>query len=288
MNAAADTFRALRQRLKVDMRGEIGLARRPQRVGIGVPGDRLQCIAQAVFDVTVVEDQRRAVAARAPAEFERDPVGAPFEDRAFGRLPQAARQAGLEVKQRLARQAEAQIALGADLDDALVPAVGLLDRLMHRQRIDEFVGDDEARAAGDVFQRRVPKHRHVETFQPLLLQLLQCRADLDQMQHDRLAETLHHARRAQGVEDQRPAPRSELDEADVFRCAHLPPHRGQPYSDQLAEHLADLGRGDEVAVAAQRIAVDVIAVLGVRQAQPHIVGDGHRPGGGNEPADFAL
>ena len=108
------------------------------------------------------------------------------------------------------------------------------------------------------------------------------------MQHDRLAETFHHARRPQRVEDQCAAPGPELDEADVFRRAHLPPDRGQPQSDQLAEHLADLGRGDEIAVAAERIAVDVVAVLGVGQAQPHIVGNGHRPGNGDAPADFAL
>src|ERR1700729_3130270 len=84
---------------------------------------RLQCTPQAVFDVTVVEDQRGAVRAHPPAKLERDPVGAPFENRAFGRLPQVARQAGLEVEERLARQAETKVAVSADVADTLVPAV---------------------------------------------------------------------------------------------------------------------------------------------------------------------
>ena len=49
VDAAADAFRALRQRLEIDMSGEIGLARRAQRIGEGVSGDRLQRLAQAVM-----------------------------------------------------------------------------------------------------------------------------------------------------------------------------------------------------------------------------------------------
>ena len=40
--------RALRQRREIDVRGEIGFARRAQRVGEGMSGDRLQGVAQAL------------------------------------------------------------------------------------------------------------------------------------------------------------------------------------------------------------------------------------------------
>ena len=78
----------------------------------------------------------------------------------------------------------ARFAAGRDLDDALVPAVGLFDRLMNRQRVDEFVGDDDGGAARHIGEGGVPQHRHAEAFQPLLLHLLQLGADFDQMNDD--------------------------------------------------------------------------------------------------------
>ena len=111
------------------------------------------------------------------------------------------------------------------------------------------------------------------------LRLLQRRADLDQMHDDARrgnpATTLA-ARSASCI--MRAAAGAELDDAHVFRRAHLPPDRRHPQPDHLAEHLADFGRGDEIAAGAERIAGDVIAVLRMRQAQPHIFGDRHRPG----------
>ena len=49
-----------------------------------------------------------------------------------------------------------------------------------------------------------------------------------------------------------------------------------PHADQLAEHLADLRRGGEVACCAERLARRVIAVIGIEQANRHVVGDGQR------------
>ena len=48
MDARAHDFGALRQRLEIDMRGEVGFARRAQRIGEGMPGDGLQSVAEAV------------------------------------------------------------------------------------------------------------------------------------------------------------------------------------------------------------------------------------------------
>ena len=56
--------------------------------------------------------------------------------------------------------------------------------------------------------------------------------------------------------------------------------RIRPYSP---EHLAHLGRGDEVAGRAERVAGHVAAVLGIGQRLGHVVGEADRP----EPGDAA-
>src|SRR5260370_5683713 len=66
------------------------------------------------------------------------------------------------------------------------------------------------------------------------------------------------------------------------------PYRRRPQPEQFAEHLAHLGRGDEIALAHERIARNVIAVLGMRQAQLHVTPDRHRPGRLDELLDFGL
>ena len=98
----------------------------------------------------------------------------------------------------------------------------------------------------------------------------------------------HRFCRAQRVDHHRSAPGAEFDQAHVFRRTHLLPDRRQPHADQFAEHLADLGRGDEIAAGADRVALDVIAVLRMGQAQPHVFGDRHRPGDADKSADFGF
>ena len=49
-----------RQRVEIDMGGEIALAGRLERIGIGMAGDGLQRVAGAGPIMTVIEDQRRA------------------------------------------------------------------------------------------------------------------------------------------------------------------------------------------------------------------------------------
>ena len=68
--------------------------------------------------------------------------------------------------------AELQVAVVGDLDHALVPAVGALHRLVHRQRIEELVGEDDRRSFRHVAERSVPMHRHVDAGQRLPLALL--------------------------------------------------------------------------------------------------------------------
>ena len=47
MDARAHALGALRQRFEIDMGGQVGVARRAQRIGEGMAGDRLQRVAEA-------------------------------------------------------------------------------------------------------------------------------------------------------------------------------------------------------------------------------------------------
>ena len=169
-----------------------------------------------------------------------------------------------------------------------MPSVRLFDRLVNRQCVDEFVGDDDVGAAWDIGEPVVPQHRHCQSFQPELLLLFQSRADLDEMQDDRSLKIFDDFRGPECVDHQRAMPRAKLDNAHVFRRAHLLPDRSHPQADQLAEHLADLRRGDEVAAGADRVVGDVIAVLRMGESEPHIIGKRHWSGDRDQSADFTF
>ena len=66
MDARADVLGRPRQRLEIDMRGDVGLARVLQRIGEGVARDGLQRIAGVAADMAVVDDQRRAARFSSP------------------------------------------------------------------------------------------------------------------------------------------------------------------------------------------------------------------------------
>jgi hypothetical protein len=91
-----------------------------------------------------------------------------------------------------------------------------------------------------------------------------------------------HARRRrpqrpQDVRHQRSAAGPEFHEGQRIR----PPHRavdvGGPGPDQLAEHLADLGRRGEIALGAEGIARPVVAVNWMAEAESHVAIDADRP-----------
>ena len=68
-------------------------------------------------------------------------------------------------------------------------------------------------------------------------------ARLDQMQVDGIAKVRHRPCGTQRIGEQRAAARTELDHAHTPGPAHGLPYRRAPEADQLAEHLAHLGRG---------------------------------------------
>ena len=163
VDARADDFRALCQRREIDVGGEIGLTRRAQRIAERMSGHSLQAVAQSLLGMAVIDDEGRPFIAYPAANFERDRVGTPFIDRAGRRVTKLPRHGSIEMGQRIACGTQSQIPLRGDVDDALVPAVGLLDRLVNRQCVNELVGDDDVGAGGHVGERRVPKHRHIQT-----------------------------------------------------------------------------------------------------------------------------
>ena len=96
-----------------------------------------------------------------------------------------------------------------------------------------------------------------------------------------------HPGGAQGIRHQGAAAGAKLDQQDRVGRALIAPDLGAPQADQFAEHLADFGRGDEVAARAERIAVHVVAMARVGQGFGHEVGDGDRPKAGDARAPGA-
>src|SRR6185437_12499039 len=119
-----------------------------------------------------------------------------------------------------------------------------------------------------------------------LLLLAQHRIDLDQVDAERLVKRRQHPQRAQRIGHHGAAAGPEFDQPQQGRRPHRLPHRGRPQPKQFAEHLAHFGRGGEIALASERIARHVIAVVGVRQAQFHVAPDRHRSRRVDQPPEF--
>ena len=112
-----------------------------------------------------------------------------------------------------------------------------------------------------------------------LLDRAEAGTGLDKMDAGGFGKIRHDADDAKEIGHQRAPPGTELGEDEFARRAHrLPDHHG-PHADQLAEHLAHLRRGDEIAVAAERLAAHVVAIEGVGEAGLHVGGERHRPVG---------
>ena len=288
MNPRAQIFRSARERLKIDVRGDVGLAGSFQRIGIAVAGDSLECLAGVAAQMTIVDDQRRAVLIAHPGRDLHDlGVGPPLEHGADGCGAHQRRQQHLEAGDRLGRGSEYQLAAVVEIDDALVPAGMPPHRLVDRQHVEIFVGENDRRAFGDIVDRIVPVDV-ARARQCRLLLLAQHRIDLDHVDAERLKERRQHPQRAQCVRHHGAAAGPELDQPQHRRRADRFPNRCRPQAEQFAEHLAHFGCGNEIALATQRIARHVIAVLGMRQAQLHISPHRHRTGRFDQLLDLGL
>lgn len=159
-------------------------------------------------------------------------------------------------------------------DHPFEPPVSRTDKLVHGQRIEKFVGDDQQR-------RIVGQGRNVVVVMAagefLPLQAAQGRRGFDKVN---LRSEFVARRSGQRIARQRAAARAEFDIMDIFAAAHPHPQISQPQPDQLAEHLADFGCSDEIALIAERIAAGVIACV----AFAHVVRKADRAGFSDQAA----
>ena len=153
-------------------------------------------------------------------------------------------------------------------DDTLLPgAVDPLE-LPDRQRVEELVRNDQRRAGRHGLEAFVPSGVGVSKRGGL--RRAQAFVRLHKVQIDGVAKGRHGPRGTQRIGKEGTAAGAELDEAHPLRLSHGLPHHHAPKSDQLAEHLAHLGRGDEVAARADGPAAAVITVLGKMEAKLHV------------------
>ena len=157
MNARADIFRRARQRLEIDMGGDVGLAGILQGIGKAVAGDRLEGVAGVAAQMAVIDDQRRAVLVAHPrGDLHHFVVRPPFEHGADRGRAHQRRQQHLEARHRIVRGCEYQLAIGVEVDDALVPAGLAFDHLMDRQHVEIFVGENDRGALRHVVDAVMP------------------------------------------------------------------------------------------------------------------------------------
>ena len=276
-----------RQRAEIDMGGQIGGTGIDQHAVLQVAADGLQAVAAAAAIVAVVDDQRGAAMlcdAAADRGRQRDAGRTGLDDHALARRLRRRGRHGQGSARRAQREDEA-VAAAVDIDDTFEPAAALELELMNRQGVEQLVGDEQERTIGNVVEGIVPGRRDLRRglLQRLGLTAAQIGTGLDHVQIDGGVEARHLARAPQRVGHQRAAPRTQLDQANGSRPAHRFPDRGAPGAQQLAEHLADLRRGDEIALQAEGIALLVVAVLRMAERFGHVFGDGDRPGDANAP-----
>ena len=227
---------------------------------------RLQRVAGHLGPGAVVDQQGDAAVRRDPPADgggERDPRRADLGDLPDPAL--ACGQTGGEVRPHLG-WLQRQLAAG-EIDHPLDPALVGRHQLMHRQGVEELVGDQQHRSRRHRVQRGVPADMLVG--QATALQLAQMLAGLDQVQAQAGAERRYLGGGAQQVRHQRAAARPELHQQARIGLAEIRPCAGEPQSDQLAERLADLGRGDEVAAGAERIVPRIVAERRMAERQRH-------------------
>ena len=176
----------------------------------------------------------------------------------------------------------------SDLDDPLVPAIRAHHGLMDRQGIEELVGEDDDRTFGDFLERAMPGGRETGGGQGLALNPLQHRADLDHVEGESGIELGHHLGRPHRIDHHCAAAGPELHQPDALGRSQRAPGRGRPQTDQLAEHLADFRRSGEIAAGAERVARRVVTVLGMGEAERHVLRDRHRTGELDAAADLRV
>lgn len=268
------------ERSEIDVKRQVGFARAAQRIGEAMACQRLEGIAETGPVVPVIDGEEGAApCGEAPGEIA-------HHGKSLTRHGQRGTLGRLRSEARIGFRVEAEgqgIALRREADAALAPAVAGPHELAGGQGVEELVGDDEERRIGQALHRVVEDRRG--RGQALRLKPAQNRAGLDEVEIEGGAR---RAQGSQGVGHQRAAAGAEFHEAGACRRAcrlHRREHGASPGADQLAEHLADLRRGDEVAAAAEGIARGVVAVARMPETERHVAIETDRPARADLPRE---
>ena len=135
-----------------------------------------------------------------------------------------------------------------------MPAVvGLRTNWRIGQGVEELVGDDEERVVADGVDLGRPVGMVLA--EPRLLLGAEVGVGLEELEVERVEEAVGACAATRSTScHQRAAAGAELEQREARRLAHLLPEVDDEEADELAEHLADLGGGDEVAGRAERVA----------------------------------
>jgi hypothetical protein len=227
-----------RQRGEIDMGGQVGAARLGQRVQPGgLSAHRLEAFAESRFGGTVIQDQRRAALHRQAPRQPRGP--------ALRRLPHLLhRPFGRDGGQE-GWGFHRPLDEGARRHMPLEPGLAAPDELPDRQRVEEFICQQQHRPVRHLRQPVVPAGHRIP--QHPRLRRAQAGGGLHQMHPQRPPERDgHFAHRAQRVRHQRAAARPAFHQQHRVRPAHLLPGDRGPQPEHLAEGLGDLGCRGEV------------------------------------------
>src|SRR6476661_6275652 len=221
---------------EIDMGGEIGASRIGKGRGKAMAAHGLQRVAEAGFVVAVVDDEHgegshRGAASKLIQEGPRLVAGR--EPIALG---------------------ETKAATPVARDQTLEPGPVAVDKLPDWEGIDEFIGEHDERTVRQLIQRRIPANRHPSLAKSASLCRNHDGACLDERDRDDVEECRHCTPGAERICRQGAAPRTKLSDGHGAWRAHRLPDGDGPQANQLAEDLADLGCGDEVAGAADRLA----------------------------------
>ena len=99
----------------------------------------------------------------------------------------------------------------------------------------------------------------------------------DEVQFGSLDKARDGARGAERIGHERSATRAKFSQEEGRGAPSVDPALGKKQAQHLAEHLADLGGGYEIALDPQWITGGVIAVVRVEERLVHVVGDGDWP-----------
>ena len=223
----AGLARGRRHRREIDVRGQIALARRLERIGKAMARHRLQRVAALARRIAIIDDQRDA------AMLPRDAAPAPPPPRRAPATSRAPRPSPVSTNRRpscVTRRSSSptHCRTGSASKNSLATSSNGAPRQLldaHRESWRRQRAPPAQRAAWRS-SRRMPR---------------------------RPAKPARR-KHAQRIGGERSAPRPKLGINRVAGPSGAVPDIGQRGADHLAEHLADLGRGDEVARRPERVA----------------------------------